>query len=64
MKSLAGTGLDWTGLYDGMMGESLEVVVRRSEFQKGTGGEGGSSKKKIKVSIVLFMTTAKSCTRP
>ena len=40
------TGLDWTGLYDGMMGESLEVVVRRSEFQKGTGGEGVVVKKK------------------
>ena len=59
MKSLAGTGLDWTGLYDGMMGESLEVVVRRSEFQKGTGGEGGSSKKKIKGSKVLFSLLVK-----
>ena len=40
VKSLAWTGLDWTESYDGMMGETLEVVVRRSEFQKGTGGEG------------------------
>ena len=45
MKSLAKIGLDWTGLYDGVMGESLEVIVRRPEFQKGTGGEGVVKKK-------------------
>ena len=39
-----------------MMGESLEVVVRRPEFQKGTGGEGVvvKNQKKIKGSKVLF----------
>ena len=45
-----------------MMGESLEVVVRRSEFQKGTGGEGVVVKtlqKRIKGSKVLFSLLVK-----
>ena len=42
-----------------MMGENLEVVVRRSEFQKGTGGEGIVVKIIIKGSKVLFSLLVK-----